>query len=300
MKLPGSSVIAPLLLAVGMAACSSNPDMGLIDPMGSVADPGDETGSMSTQAQFLNDPVEMARTWEAAMVSLPDGQGGVIEMDTGTLESGSVAVSGPYPVVIWMHGCNGFWSGTSFRLNWLARNGFAVIAPLSLARAHYPQSCNLDTFESGLYRPTLKMRQYDAQYAIEQVRKFAWADLDNLFLAGLSEGGAVATTYTNRANPSGYLKARVAESWGCHAGWPEFVGINAPANEAVLSLLADRDPWYTADFHQGDCGEFMSATNGSQSFLVDYAPARFLHELWEQPEIQEIILNFLLQQLVRD
>ena len=77
MKLPGSSVIAPLLLAVGMAACSSNPDMGLIDPMGSVADPGDEPGSMSTQAQFLNDPVEMARTWEAAMVSLPDGQGGV-------------------------------------------------------------------------------------------------------------------------------------------------------------------------------------------------------------------------------
>ena len=204
-----------------------------------------------------------------------------------------------YPVVIWMHGCNGFWDGTSFRLNWLAQNGFVVIAPLSLARSFYPASCNVESHESGLYRPTLKMRQYDAGYAIEKVRGFAWADTDNLIIAGLSEGAAVVTTYANKDNPEGYIKARIAESWGCHSGWSEFQGLNAPDSEAVLTLVADRDPWYRSPFQQGDCGEFMNLNNGSLSFVVDYEPLRNSHELWEDPAIQEIIRTFLLEQLER-
>ena len=242
-------------------------------------------------------PDEMELTWQAALVRLPNSNGTIIETNVNALESGEVVPDQIYPVVIWMHGCNGFWSGTEFRINWLATNGFVVIAPLSFARSFYPQSCDVGTRETGLYRPTLRVRQYDAGYAINKVRAFDWADNNNLILAGLSEGAAVVTTYTNKDNPMGYLKARVAESWGCHAGWSEFQGLAAPASEAVLTLLADQDPWYTASFHQGDCGEFMNTNNGSLSYVVDYAPLRTRHELWENPEIQEIILTFLLEQI---
>lgn len=305
------SIALLLSISLCVAACSSNPDNAVLDPLGA-AQPGSdlESGPQNSSDTNVNtpitpeqphqDPLELARTWRAAMVSVPDGLGGVVETTTSALESGAMQIEGLYPVVIWMHGCNGFWSGTSYRLNWLARNGFVAVAPLSLARSFYPRSCNLDTFESGLYRPTLTMRQYDAGYAIQQVRKFSWADQGNLFLAGLSEGGAVATTYASQTEPGANLKARIAEAWGCHAGWREYEGINASPDEAVLTLLADRDPWYTADFHQGDCGEFMSQENGSLSFVVDYAPTRYMHELWEQPEIQEIILDFLLRQLLVD
>jgi len=151
-----------------------------------------------------------------------------------------------------------------FRMNWLARNGFAVIAPSSFARAFYPESCNLETRESGLYRPTLGLRQNDADYAIEQARIFPWV-----------------------------VKARVAESWTCHSGWDEFIGINAPENEPVLSLLADDDPWYTSEFHKGSCEEFMSVTNGSFSFVVDYPPLRHQHELMENSDVREIVLDLL-------
>ena len=272
-----------------------------IDGQGAVEGPGDGNGQGEPTVPAVHaSPRELERTWRAAMVRVPDGVGGVIETDVDALESGAVVPDRTYPVVIWMHGCLGFWGGTAFRLDWLARNGFVAIAPNSFARAFYPRSCDPETHTAGLYRPTLGMRQHDAGHAIGRVARFPWADRDNLFLAGLSEGAAVATTYVDREVPAGRLKARVAEAWGCHAGWEEFAGINAPATEPVLALVADRDPWYAADHHRGHCGAFMDGDNGSLSFVVDYEPTRHGHELLERPEIREIVLSFLLERVGRD
>lgn len=252
--------------------------------------------TVDRQDSLFADPDELARVWQASQVRIPDGAGGVIQTDIGALEAGTVSPEAVYPLVVYLHGCNGFWSGTQFRLEWLARNGFAVIAPSSFARDFYPESCNVQTRESGLYRPTLIMRQFDAGYAIEQARAFPWVQTDTIFLMGLSEGAAVASTFSTLDKPAGYLRARVVESWTCHSGWSEFLGINAHPSEAVLSLVADHDPWYTRAFHQGTCAEFMSEVNGSQSFVVDYPPLRDQHELMEDPAIQEIVLDFLLRQ----
>lgn len=292
-----SSYLAKLIVQICFAgiltACSTDPKESLYSP---ATGPGFHA---EDEQMYFSSIEEMDRTWQAAMVKMPDGRGGVLSTDTASLDSGLVDPGQLHPVVVWMHGCNGFWSGTNFRMDWLARNGFVVVAPLSFARSFYPTSCNTGTFQSGLYRPTLKIRQYDADYAIRKVRSFPWADQNNIFLAGLSEGAAVTTTYTSFDLQLPPLKGRIAEAWGCHSGWPEFIGINAPEDEPVLTLLADRDPWYTEAYQQGDCGEFMTGNNSSLSFVADYEPVRNMHELWEQPQVQEIILNFLLDLLQR-
>jgi len=270
-----------MVLSSVLVACNSN---GEITP---------------AQRDRFSAPSELERSWRASMVRVPDGNGGVISTTIAELESGGFNPTEQYPVAIYMHGCDGFWSGTQFRVDWLARLGFVVIAPNSFAREFYPQSCDLSTYTAGMYRPSLRIRQFDAGNAIERARAFSWADKDNIMLIGLSEGAAVVSTYSNPNNPAGYLKARVVEGWGCHVAWPEYAGINAPDSEAVLAIVADRDPWYTARHHQGDCGVFMNTNNGSQSYVVDYEPLRYEHVLWEAPEIQEIIRTFLLQQLIR-
>ncbi len=37
-----------------------------------------------------------------------------------------------------------------------------------------------------MYRGTLRMRQYDAGYAIEKAKALSWVDSNNVFLVGLS------------------------------------------------------------------------------------------------------------------
>ena len=78
--------------------------------------------------------------------------------------------AGPWPTVIYLHGCDGLWDATHTRIDFLASHGYAVIAPLSFARKKYPQSCDTGHYRGGLYRLTLAMRHHDAGYAIAQAK----------------------------------------------------------------------------------------------------------------------------------
>ena len=106
-----------------------------------------------------SDPAEMERAWQAALVRVPDPDGGFLSTTIAGLREDDGAPSGVWPTVIYMHGCSGIWPGTLTRLNLLARNGYAVIAPASFARLKYPRSCRTETHEGGLYRPVLTIRK---------------------------------------------------------------------------------------------------------------------------------------------
>lgn len=237
------------------------------------------------------DPAEMRRAWNAAIVRVPDGDGKSVEASVYQLATGRFNFMKKQPAVIYLHGCSGFWTGTRRRVKFLADAGFVVIAPASLARKKYPQSCDVDDYQAGMYRPTLKMRQADAGYAIEQLRKLPFVDGDRIVLMGLSQGGITAATF-KASNAQQKLRARIIEGWTCNDDWPEYNGVQAPALEPVLALVGADDPWYE-DESNGDCERFLNPDNGSVSVVYEDEPLASQHELLEYDTPKREVLKFL-------
>ena len=254
------------------------------------------TGKSEMRGQDLSNPTEMERAWQAALVRIPTPDGSILKSQIKLLEQNPFSDSAKIPTVIYLHGCTGIWKGTFRRMNMLAKNGFAVIAPISFARKKYPRSCSEVGHKGGLFRWTLRIRQSDAGYAIEQARKLPWVDGENLFLMGLSEGGITTATFKSQKR-NRRVNARVVEGWTCFAGWEEYRGINAPELEPVLTLVGSNDPWFQNPWNKGDCGPFLSKTNGSQSIVFKDWPLRNKHELMESKEVQELTINFLRKHL---
>ena len=239
-----------------------------------------------------SDPTEMERAWQAALVRIPKSGGDYISTTIAKLGEGGALPEGVWPTVIYMQGCTGIWPGTKARINFLARNGYAAIAPASFARLKYPRSCRAATFEGGMYRPTLRMRQYDAGYAIAKAKTLPWVDESNVFLMGLSQGGITTATFAS-SRPEHSLGARIIEGWTCHAGWSEYKGVNAPDTEPVLALVGAKDPWFQTPWTKGDCRPFLDLSNGSRSVVYSTGRLSTRHELLEAREAQQEVLTFL-------
>ena len=95
-------------------------------------------------------------------------------------------VGSKFPAVIYMHGCTGF--GDTRLLETLARAGFVVIAPDSMARRYRPLQCDPKTRTGGQNLFVYDFRQAEISYALERIRSLDWVDRDGLFLVGVSEG----------------------------------------------------------------------------------------------------------------
>jgi len=241
------------------------------------------------------DPAEMRRAWNAAIVHMPGKDRKSIESSVSELQDGKFKFGQKLPAVVYMHGCSGIWPGTHMRTKFLAENGFVVVAPASLARKKYPRSCELDSYTAGMYRQTLKMRQADAGYAIEQIRKLPFVDGDRIVLMGLSQGGITAATFKPR-NKQQKVRARIIEGWTCHDSWPEYNGVRASASEPVLALVGTKDPWFR-DTSQGDCQPFLNPNNGSASIVYADEPLASRHELLEFNSPKQEVVHFLRRHL---
>ena len=239
-----------------------------------------------------SDPAEIDRTWQAALVRIPKSSGGYVSTTIARLQEGHISPEGTWPTVIYMHGCTGIWPGTKTRINLLARNGYAVIAPASFARLKYPRSCRPETNQGGLYAPILQMRQNDAGYAIAKAKTLPWVDKSNVFLMGLSEGGITTATFSS-SRPEHSLRARIVEGWTCTSGWPEYVGIKAPDSEPVLTLVGANDPWFRSHWTRGSCDIFLNKSNGSRSVVYSKGRLSTSHELLEARKVQQTVLDFL-------
>ena len=238
------------------------------------------------------DPREMHRTYVAAIVMVPRGNGRSRQIKAGSLAKWKPRSGGKLPAVIYMHGCSGIWPGTKRRVEFMADLGFVVIAPASFARKKYPQSCNPDTHQGGMYRNILKMRQNDAAYAIAQVRKLPFVDPSKIILMGLSEGGiTTATLPANRYKTA--LAARIVEGWTCHAGWSEYKGLKARASEPVLTLVGELDPWFQDQWTKGNCSRFVRTDNGGRSVVYRSGKLAREHELLEHKQPRKDVIKFL-------
>ena len=249
------------------------------------------TPDTEMQEADWSDPAEMARTWEAALVRVPEGPGRSRAITTAELADWRPPDGAKVPVVVYLHGCSGIWEGTRHRIRLMADMGFVVVAPASFARRKYPQSCDVASNRGSLYRGTLRIRQNDARHAVEQVRALPFTDPSRVVLMGLSEGAITAATYDFGA-ASAQATHRIVEGWTCNAGWLEYHGLKAGPDEPVLSLVAADDPWFRLDFLKGDCGPKMQPANGSRSVVFD-GPLAETHELLEHEAPRAALAEFL-------
>jgi len=257
---------------------------------------GNQTKKFTPPSQMSptdwDDPIEKERVWQASLVRIPMPDGSILKSTIASLNSDSFPGSFKLPTVIYLHGCTGLGNWSVLRLDFLAENGFIAIAPASFARKKYPKSCDPASHKGGLYRPTIIMRRIDAANAIREAKELPWVDENNLFLMGLSQGGiTTATLDTSEGNTQ--VNARIVEGWGCHAGWYEYKGLNAPETEPVLSLLGELDPWFQNPWTKGHCGKFMSKTNDSKSIVFKEGSLRYKHQLLESSKVQKIAIDFL-------
>ncbi len=236
-----------------------------------------------------SDPAELERTWSRAKVRVPDAAGAI---RTTMRSLGETPQGVAFPTVIYMHGCAGFWAGTSRRLDMLAAHGFAAIAPDSFARTHKPVSCDANAHRGGLHRGVLGMRLSEARHALRKARELDWVDTENLFLMGLSEGGNTVARLSEDPPP---VNARVIEGWTCHAGWPEYRGLSSYEGQPVLSLVATGDPWFQSQWTRGHCGSFMGdrEATGSRSVVFSEGRLKYRHELLEDRQARRIVMDFL-------
>jgi len=284
------TTLITLLVAYTLASPAEAQHSGLHNNTRKFSAPEDVT------EQHWDDPRELERTWRAAIVRVPDGPGRSRQVTTEDLETQATGIGRRLPTIIYLHGCSGIWSGTHQRTRFLADNGYLVIAPASLARKVYPRSCNEETQEAGLFRGTLRLRRNDAGHAIEKARRLSFVDDDNIVLMGFSEGALTAVKFAPQ-NDRQRVAARIAESWTCHAGWPEYKGIAAPDTEPVLALVGEQDPWYQDQWTKGDCTPFLNSQNGSKSIVYRKGPLAKKHGLLEFDSARREVLHFLKENL---
>jgi len=289
-KLPSLFLIIFYLLIA--SACAKSPSS-----YGHLGNDGKKFTSLTEMSEKdWDDPQELERVWQASFVRVPIEGGKLLKGTIATLEPNSLSSIEKLPTVIYLHGCSGFWAGTIRRLDFLANNGFAVIAPPSFARNKYTQSCDIYRHTGGFYRGTIQIRQNDAGHSIENAKKLPWVDEDNVFLLGLSEGGITTATFSAKNNKQ-FVNARVVEGWTCNATWKEYHGVNAPKTEPVLTLLGSRDPWFQNPYTEGECTNLLNKKNGSKSIVYSEGNLSFTHELLDYTEPKKSVIEFLKMHL---
>lgn len=233
---------------------------------------------------------ELDRTWSGGRVYYEVGD----RLNSGVIAQAAPRLAGELagrrlPTIVYMHGCSGIDGFSEQTAAVYARAGFLVLAPDSFARTQKPLSCELSGHVGSLHREVLAWRQAEAENAIRQARRLPFVDARNVFLVGLSEGAIVAATATGER-----VNARIVEGWTCHAGWPEYVGVRAPAGEPVLAFSSEDDPWFRQDWARGDCGAFINPRNGSKS-IVFHAPDPLhdQHFVFWRADVQATALAFL-------
>ena len=234
---------------------------------------------------------DIERTWLEAMVALPADSSTagplIARLSSEPVERrlNAIAAQAPLPVAIYLHGCTGV--GNLDFLKDLAATGIVVIAPDSFARRYRPLQCDPKTKTGGRNLFVYDFRLAELTFALGRLEESPWADLENLFLVGNSEGGVAAALFRGDV-----FNARVITQWTCQ-GAPLVRGIAAPAGTPVLAIVRENDPFYDAlhtPAQQGHCGEYLAGRPASRSIVL---AAGEVHDVYNEPAAVQTILDFI-------
>lgn len=210
---------------------------------------------------------DLELTWFKAETAVPTALGkGVALMGDPDRKALLEGAPHKFPVVVYLHGCTGIADEDRDLMRALAKAGYVVVAPDSMARKFRPLQCSSWYKEGGYNLFVFDFRQAEINFALQQMVASKWADWDNLFLVGVSEGGLAAAHFRGDV-----FRARVITQWTCHGStWVR--GIDGPEDTPVLAIVRHDDPWYDKDGSQqaGDCGAYFGPKRpGSRSVVLE-------------------------------
>jgi hypothetical protein len=244
----------------------------------------------------VSDLNELSRTWESALVYLPDTVfsnfgSPLLLKDEDALSSKIKHKLGEskLPLVLFLHGCEGLGHHREEIVN-IAKLGFAVIAPDSFARRHRPLGCYEEQEEYiRYYDIAIAFQKAELDYAINRIKRLEWVDVNQQFLFGSGTGGMVVAHYMGKE-----FAGHIIEGWGCKHAHDVFDGIWAPASTRIFSVISKNDPWFKGVPGFGiDCEKYIEGRPDSVAILLD-RPAHYVS--W-YPGSREPLIKFLTRDL---
>jgi len=233
---------------------------------------------------------DLERTWIHAPVATPANAAGRIAYFRMATKQGKTFFGeyqgGKKPVVLYLHGCTGFNSSDREIIQQIARAGYFVVAPDSMARQYRPRQCSGRKKKGGYSPFVFDFRQAEINYAIDQLWREPWVDWDNLFIMGISEGAAATALYRGH-----FFRARVITQWTCH-GAPLIRGLEGPKDTPILAVVRKNDPWYNREGsgQAGHCGAFFGDRPNSESLQLEDGKD---HNVMKDAGMLEKIIDFL-------
>ena len=171
---------------------------------------------------------DVSKAWESAVVYVPSNFLPKRVID--------VKADAPQPVVILLHGCGGIDVHERRWAEHLKSQGFIVVMPDSLAIPGRSKNCDSTTHTTNMGKiPVQDLRPAEAAYAMARVREQTWADQDNIFLMGHSEGGMGAYL-----TPELGFKGVIVSGFICSIPG----GLRAQPATPVLAINWEVDPWF--------------------------------------------------------
>ena len=242
----------------------------------------------------VSSPSELKRSWESALVHLPEkteSERGFLLGNTNSLNARIVKKfkQRKLPLIVYLHDCEGLGHHRD-DIGRLAQLGFVVIALDSFARKHRPLGCYEEKSRYiKYYDIALAFRKAELDYAIERLTQLTWVDAQFRYLIGSGTGGMVAAHYQGSE-----FRGHVIEGWGCRHPHAVFDGIWAPPQVKILTVNSQNDLWYKdAAGPQVDCASFLSERADSLDIVID----RAAHYVSWLPEVRSSLISFLTQDM---
>jgi dienelactone hydrolase len=224
----------------------------------------------------------VAITWEKAEVFVP---GSFFKTSPD-----KVVVAKPLPVVIYLHGATGIDSEHDVRwASFIKDLGYIAVLPDSMARPGRKPNYDTRTKRGGGFPPANAMRVEEIRYALAQVKRSPWADVNNVFLMGHSEGGQAAAR--NRLPD---FRGIIISGWTCtDSARPGFDGIFAPLETPILTLAWDHDALREGTPQQGSCASKFGERKKARQVLFSGTQ----HGTYSQREARDAVAQFLKENI---
>ncbi len=221
-------------------------------------------------------------SWDKGLAYLP---GAFLSKSPNSLSSEK-----KFPVLIYMHGCAGL--NTSHDVAWakmIAEQGFLVILPDSMARPNRRSNCDPRMKDrTNVFPQAYLYRQQEISYALSQIQKSNWAEQDNIFLMGHSEGG-IATAQSVHEG----LRARIISGWTCTLSInAKFGGIHSAKELPVLAIASIDDDWRKGKANEGRC---IDSAPGHKVTQIDLPGKE--HSTYGNAAARDAVTKFLKENL---